>query len=338
MDAFKDGRQKLRVGLIVLDNFTLNAFAGFVDALRLAADVGGQSRQLECGWVIMGKGRPRASCGLAITPDSGPLEPDRFNYIAVVGGNDYPQRLQPAWLTSYLREAAENGVTLIGLCTGTFNIARAGLMKGRTACVHWNVHEEFAAQFPDVNAISDRIFFDADDRITCAGSTGASDLALYLVGRHCGQELAQQSLRHLVLNHRREASYPQAQFTSEIREVADSVVRHVVGIMEQTLNAPVPLENLADRVGLSTRQLARRFTRSLGQSPSTYYRFLRTRYGAWRLLHSTDRISDIAADAGFADASHFLRHFRQVYGVTPAQFRESGVAALPVSSETDHGV
>lgn len=326
--AFKAGSQKLRVGLLVLDNFTLNAFSGFIEALRLAADFGGRSRQIKCGWVIMGRGSIRASCGLSVTADSEPLDPWRFDYVAVVGGNDYHLRTQPEWLTSYLTQAAESEVPLIGLCTGTFNIARAGLMNGRMACVHWNVHEEFIDQFPTISAVSDRIFLDAGDRITCAGSTGSQDLSLHLISRHCGPERAQQSLRHMVMNDRREATFPQAQFTAETKNLQDCVVRRCVNLMEQTLNTPISLDELAARLNISSRQLSRRFQHSLGETPSRYYRSLRVRYGAWRLVHSTDVASVIAADAGFVDASHFQREFQKIYGMTPAQYRRQ--AAIPI--------
>lgn len=323
LTAFREGTQKLRVGVVVLDNFTLNAFSGFVDALRLAADTGGRSRQIECGWVIMGKGPVRASCGLSISPDTLPVDPRRFDYIAVAGGNDYPTRVQPAWLTEYLWQADAAGIPLIGLCTGTFNIARAGLMDGRTACVHWNVHDYFAEQFPKVDAVSDRIFLDVGDRITCAGSTGSQDLALHLIGRHCGAEKAQQSLRHMVLNDRRDASSPQAHFASETRDLRDAVVRRCATIMEQNLHSPLSTEELARQVGFSSRQLSRRFQDSLGLTPSRYLRSLRVRYGAWRLIHSTDSIATIAAETGFVDASHFQREFAKHFNVTPSKYRKS---------------
>lgn len=227
-------------------------------------------------------------------------------------------------MTRYLCAADAAGVPLVGLCTGTFNIARAGLMEGRAACVHWNVHDEFRAQFPSIPAISDRIFLDAGDRITCAGSTGASDLALHLISRHCGPERAQQSIRHMMLNRQRDSSFPQAQFSDEARDLRDDVVRRCVSIMEQSLNAPISMEKLSRRVGLSERQLARRFSCGLGMSPSRYYRFLRLRYGAWRLMHSTDRVAAIAADAGFADAAHFQREFRKQYARSPSGFRRAG--------------
>jgi len=329
MSKLKTGRvadvskQKFRVALLPLENFTLNAFSGFVDALRLAADEGGRSRQIECGWEITGHRAVRASCGLIVTPQRTPPDPREVDYIAVSGGNDYRERQQPAWLNAYLRDAAEKGTKLIGLCTGTFNIARAGLMEGRPACVHWNVREEFREQFPGIETVSDRIFLDAGDRITCAGSTGASDLALYLVSRHCGAERAQQSLRHMILNRQRDASFPQPQFVTDMRGIRDAEVRHAIGLMEQTLNAPIPVADLARKIGLSQRQLTRRFQSCVNTSPSRYYRIMRLRYGAWRLIHTTDKIAQIAADLSFADSSHFLREFTRLYGSSPRAYRDA---------------
>ncbi|MCA1776567.1 MAG: GlxA family transcriptional regulator [Loktanella sp.] len=317
------GQQKFRVAILLLDNFTLNAFSGFVDALRLAADEGGRSRQIECGWEISGHGTVHASCGLTVTPQGPPPHPREVDYIAVSAGNDYTDRRQPAWLDAYLNDAVDKGVTLIGLCTGTFNIARAGLMQGRTACVHWNVREEFRDQFPGIETVSDRIFLDDGDRITCAGSTGASDLALYLVSRHCGAERAQQSLRHMILNRQRDASSPQPQFVADMTRVKDAYVRHAIGLMEQTLNAPISADDLAQKVGLSQRQLSRRFMECVGQPPSRVYRVMRLRYGAWRLLHTTDRIGHVAADLGFADSSHFSREFSVLFKVSPKKYRSN---------------
>lgn len=316
-------RQKFNVGIIVLDNFTLHAFSSFVEALRLAADVGGRSRQVECGWSILGQGTVRASCGVTVVPEPLPDNPDCFDYLAVAGGNNFPQRRQPDSLTQYLQEADKAGVTLIGLCTGTFNIARAGLMTGRTACVHWNVSDEFRDQFPHISLRSDQLFIDSGDRITCAGSTGGADLALHLITRHCGPEKAQQSLRHMVRDRRRDASFPQTQFSADLQNISDNHLIRCVNLMEQTLNAPVSMGELSYRTGMSERQLSRRFIAALGMPPMTYYRHLRLRYCAWRLVHTTDHISWIANDAGFADSSHFSREFKRKHGMSPAIYRRT---------------
>ncbi len=328
MDTPRFGSQALRVGFVLIDKFTLNAFAGFIDALRLAADRGARSRQIHCGWEIMGAARVQASCGLSVTPTSLPGDPRGFDYIAVCGGNAYLERWQPDWLTDYLGRADQVRVPLIGVCTGTFNIARAGLMNGYTACVHWNVFDAFRDEFPDIDARPDRIFIDAGRRITCAGSAGATDLALHLIARHCGHDKAQQSVRHMMLPTIRPASFPQAHFYSDLSGVRDTRVRRAVHLMEQSLNDPLRLDAIAVGIGTSLRQLERRFVSELGRTPVAFYRDLRIRYGAWLLMHTTSSVTEIANDAGFADTAHFSREFKTRYGATPRDFRRQGSAGL----------
>lgn len=319
-------RQPLRVGFIMLEAFTLNAFSGFIEAIRLSADQGGCSRQINCGWEIMGPTAVTASCGLKVAPSSGLVDPADFDYIAVCGGNDYLNREQPKWFNDYLFEANDAGVPLIGLCTGTFNIARAGLMDGYIACVHWNVFESFREQFPAIDALPDRIFVDAGPRITCAGSAGASDLALHLIARHCGHDKAQQSIRHMMLQEIRPATHPQAHFYNDLEGVRDERVRRAVHFMEQALNDPPPMPKLARRVGTSQRQLERCFLAEFSETPAAYFRRMRLRYGAWLLIHTRLTVTQIASDAGFADAAHFSREFKALFRSTPRRYRCDGKA------------
>lgn len=325
----KQKRQALRIGVVLLEQFTLNAFSGFVDALRLAADRGGRSRQILCGWEIMSPHPVRASCGLGVAAAGELKDPSSFDYVAIAGGNGYLDRRQPHWLDAYLLQAARGGIPLIGLCTGTFNIARAGLMTGYQACVHWNVLEAFREEFPHIDARPDRIFVDAGERITCAGSAGATDLALHLITRHCGPEKAQQSLRHMMLPGARPSSFPQAHFYADLQSVRDTRVRRAVHIMEQCLNEPTDIEMIAHGVGLSTRQLQRRFLSALGLSPAAYYRELRLKYGAWLLAHTDIPISAIANQSGFADGAHFSREFSKRFEVTPLMHRKRTSLSAP---------
>jgi transcriptional regulator GlxA family with amidase domain len=321
--------QKLRVGFVVLDRFTLNAFSSFIDAIRLAADTGGRSRQITCGWEIMGVGPVAATCGLQIQPTSALRNPQEFDYIAVCGGNEYLTRNQPQWLTNYLRDASGVGTGLIGLCTGTFNIARAGLLDGYPACVHWNVLEAFTSEFPHIDAHTDRIFIDAGKRISCAGSTGSADLAFHLITRHCGISYASQAMRHMTLAEGRPSETPQPNFRSTYPDLRDVRVRSAIAHMEQRLNTPLGIEEVARRVGLSARQLDRAFRAAIGETPGAFQLRLRLRYGAFLLTHTTDSVTKIAMATGFSDGAHFARQFRIFAEMTPTSFRQR---ALSVSS------
>src|SRR5437867_11468033 len=120
---------KLRIGFLLTPRFTLTAFAGFVDALRLAADEGDRSRPLLARWAVLDAtdGPVVSSCGATVTPDAPLQSPPHYDYVVVVGGLLHGGQRVPARLTAFLREAAAAGGKLVGLCPGSFVLARAGL-------------------------------------------------------------------------------------------------------------------------------------------------------------------------------------------------------------------
>lgn len=314
----------LRVGFLLQDKFTLAAFGGFVDALRLAADEGGRSRQIHAAWTIMTPGalHRRASCGVQIAGVGDYVDPAEFDYIAVCGGNDYLDTRSLPALERYLCDAHARGVRLLGVCTGSFYIARSGLANERTVCVHWNVLDAFRKQFPGVRVSVDRLFVDEGDLITCAGSTAAIDLGLYLISRHCGRDRAQQAVRHMMLSGMRAPTRPQAHFREHLPEGVSARVLKAVQFMEQQLDHPPTLAAIARYVGISARQIERAFKRELGFAPMKYQRLLRLGYGRWMIDNSGESITRIALDCGFSDGAHFSREFRSHFGSPPSAYQK----------------
>lgn len=304
-------------------------FAGMVDALRLAADAGGRSRQIYASWAIMTENaeKCRSSCGASITDTSPFQDPLEFDYVTVCGGNGYQSgATYPSGLLHYLQEAARKRVRLIGICTGVFALARAGLIGKRTVCVNWNVADEFRKAFPDLSARTDRLFVDEGDLLTCAGSTAAIDLGLHLISRHCGSDKARQAVRHMILQGSRPAMMPQPHFSADLPTGADVRIQQAVHFMTQRIDAPPSIDATARYVGTSPRQLERIFRQELGLTPKTMQLQLRLRYGQWLLLNSTQSIMEIAFDCGFSDAAHFSREYRSFFHSRPSDLRK---AAMP---------
>lgn len=319
------GRPKLTVGFILLDQFTLAAFAGLIDALRLSADHGGRGRQIHTRWRVMSAdGLPRtSSAGPTLDVSGGlPADPTEFDYIAVCGGNDYLNTYISPTLRDWLRLAAASRVRMLGICTGTFSLAQADLVGSRAVCVHWNVLDAFRARFPQTRAVVDHLFIDEGDLITCAGSTAAIDLGLYLVARHCGRDKAQQAVRHMMLQGMRSANLPQAHFYADLADINDNRVRQAAHYIEQRIDNPPSLDAIARYVGLGRRQLERAFHEALGVSPIAFQRSLRLEYGSWLLLNNPPSITQIALDCGFSDGAHFSRDFRARFGVSPREYQQ----------------
>lgn len=321
---------RLRVGFILARRFTLCAFASFVDVLRLAADEGDRSRPILCRWrVLSATPDPvESSCGIKVSPEDRFGDPRRFDYIAVVGGLiGEIERLDPR-AVDYLRHAAALGVPLVGICTGTFILHRAGLMSGYRACVSWFHHDDYLEAFEGLLPVSDQIFVVDRDRLTCSGGLSSAQLAAFLVDRHIGSAAARKALAIMIVDEAMGPERPQPGLPLELTTHDDLVKRALLAV-QQSIDAPMTVAKLAERLGVSRRQLERHFTAALGFGPQEAGRKVRLAH-ARNLLHSTDRtVSQIAAETGFADASHLIRAFRAEYGTTPEAWRVS--SQIPAS-------
>lgn len=325
MDMRKVKTNKLSVAFVLSPNFTLLAFSAFIDTLRLAADDGDRSRPIHCAWTLLSHDmRPiRASCGIEVIPTSELVEPTDFDYIVVVGGL-LPSLKLPAVLNDYLKKAAALQVPLVGVCTGSFVLARLGLMKGRRSCVSWYVYGDFTNEFPELKVSSDELFIDDMDRLTCAGGTSVAHLAAYLLERHGDKARAAKALRIMIEHAPLPSKTPQPQplFT---KETDDPRVRKAMLLIEQHLSDPLSAESIAQHVHVSVRHLERLFQNEIGMSPLTFAFSLRMN-NAYNLLVTTkNQIIDIALQCGFLSNSHFSRCFRSAHGKTPTVVREEAM-------------
>ncbi len=324
------GKAKLRVGFVLMHNFTLTAFSSFIDVLRLAADKGDRSRPIDCSWHVMSpnRGRSKASCGIVIQSSSELLDPSALDFVVVVGGLLQGMPELPKEIGKYLRRVSDAGVSLIGVCTGSFVLCRLGLMDHRKCCVSWYHYRDFIEEFPNLVPIADRLFVIDGDRITCSGGTGVADLAAHLVEGRLGHNVAQKALHILLVDrHRSEKS---AQPAPHIEIESDDVrVSRALLLMEQNLADRLPISKIADEIGVSVRQLERVFEQQLNGTPQANYLALRLKHGQWMLKDSNLSSARIAAELGFADASHFGRSFKSQYNVTPAAFRKQTKQKAP---------
>jgi transcriptional regulator GlxA family with amidase domain len=315
----------LSVGFILMPNFTLLPFSAFVDALRLAADEGDLSQQIHCQWTLMSHNQEKitSSSGVSVQPWENYRDPAEFDYIVVVGGllSDTLHGSDP--LIEYLQRADHAHIPIIGLCTGSFAMIRAGLMKDRRCCVSWFHYKDLTDRYSDVTPVADQLFVDDGDRITCAGGAVAADLAGYIIERHLGQSWARKSMRILVMDSPRPATTPQPQ-ASPHGGFNNKWVSKALLLMEQNISRPLGTDAIASRLNISKRQLQRLFVSETGDSIQKFYRTMRLSYGLWLVGNTGRSITDIAQECGFSDTAHFSRAFRLTFNKKPSEYRRSG--------------
>lgn len=320
----------VRFGFILLPSFTLTAFSGMLDVLRLASDEGDHSRPVRCAWQVIDKtlAPVRSSSGIQVVPSETLGDPGRFDYVVVVGGLLKRPPVN-AEVLAFIREAARQDVHLVGLCTGVFTLMHAGVMDLHRICISWFHYWDFLERFPNIDpaqVIADRLYVFDRRRITCSGGRASIDVAAEILRQHIDQSIVQKALRILQVDDtgRPNAAQP---LPPGIKPTTHPVVRRAVLLMEQHVARALTLDELAGRLGVSVRHLERLFKQSTGQSPQAYARGMRLRLAAWMLTHTKKTISAIASECGFSDASHLGREFKASFRVPPSVWRSR--AQLP---------
>lgn len=327
----------VRFGFVLLPYFTLTAFSGLLDVLRLAGDEGDDSRPVRCSWQVVDEtlAPVRSSSGIQVIPSEPLGDPSRFDYVVVVGGLLHMGTHVSSALLRFIRAAAHQDVTLVGVCTGVFALMQAGVLEQHRVCVSWFHYWDFVEQFPAADPhsiVADRLYVCDGRRITCSGGRASIDVAAEILRRHIDASIVEKALRILQVDDsdRSNAAQP---LPPGIQPTTHPLVRRAVLLMEQHMGQVLSLDELAERLNISVRQLERLFKGSTGQSPQAYARGIRLRMAAWMLTRSKRTISAIASTCGFSDASHMGREFRSEFGVSPSAWRAR--AQLPDSLLSD---
>ncbi len=322
--APEPSQKQLRVAFLLADQFTLSAFANFVDVLRLAADEADKSRPILCDWTVLSDTMDpvRSSCGVRVQPDTRLRQAGRFDYLVVVGGLISDRAGFSPEALAFLKATAARGVPLVGLCTGVFTLQGAGLLQGYRCCVSWFHHQDFLDRFDSERPVSDQIFVVDRDRLTCSGGHGAAHLAAFLVQRHIGQSAAIKSLNIMMIDDALSGQRAQPGQTLA-RQARDELVKRAVLKMQQNVEVPRTVDELALELNVGRRTLERRFQADLGRSPRMIYLEIRIERAMAKLRNTDAPISDIALSCGFCDAPHLARTLKAERGLTPAELRRS---------------
>jgi transcriptional regulator GlxA family with amidase domain len=312
------GRQR-RFIFLLLNNFTMLSFAGAIEPLRIANRVLGRDAY---SWKLAGEGGQEAVCsnGAAFKLDMGLEDITRDDTVLVCGGIDVQDATTKPVL-NWLRREARRGVSVGGLCTGAYTVARAGLLDGKRATIHWENQDSFLEEFEDVK-LTKSVFVMDGNRMSTAGGTASIDLMLKIIAADHGEDIANTVADQLIYS-----SIRTDQDTQRLSIPTRIGVRHpklsqVIQKMEANIEDPISPAQLATDVGMSTRQLERLFRRYLNRSPKRYYMELRLSKARNLLMQTDMSVINVALACGFASPSHFSKCYRAHYQTTP--YRERG--------------
>ncbi|EPX79055.1 Transcriptional regulator [Litoreibacter arenae DSM 19593] len=313
--------KKRRYIFVLMDNFTMLSFAGAVDALRIANRMVPDSYE----WLLAGEGGDTISCssGISYKLDMDLDEVLRDDTIILCGGT-HVQEATTKRLLNWLRREARRGVVIGALCTAPYALARAGLLDGKRATIHWENQDSFTEEFEDVE-LTKSVFVVDGNRMTTAGGTSSIDLMLKIIASDLGEDVASMVADQQIYSSIRTDQDQQRLSIPTRIGVRHPKLSRVIQMMEINVEEPISPSLLAKEVGMSTRQLERLFRRYLNRSPKRYYMEIRLQKARNLLMQTDMSVINVALACGFASPSHFSKCYRAHYDTTP--YRERGAQA-----------
>ena len=272
-------------------------------------------------WTILSLdgGAVTGSNGMSLNADDAYARVSEAQTVFVVAAADPLHQYQVA-LARWLRTLYSRGTTLGAIDTGVFVLAEAGLLGADPVTLHWEAQSAFAERYPQV-PVTQELFHIGARCLSGAGGTSGIDMMLALIAAKHGRELATRVSEQFVLGRIRSQSDHQRMEISTRYGLHNRKTIQVVRLMQQHIEDPLPVDDLARLISVTRRQLERLFSAHLRDTPSRFYAQVRLER-ARELLRETDMgILAVGVACGFASASHFSRAYRLQFGVSPKEDR-----------------
>jgi len=262
----------------------------------------------------------RACGGLTVTAEHG-LEALEDADTIIVPGWKGPEAPVPTALVEALRRAHERGARLLSICSGVFVLAATGILSGKRVTTHWRYSDALAAKHPDLSVDADVLYVDQGEVLTSAGSAAGLDLALHLVRRDFGPEIANHVARRLVVPAHRNGG--QRQYVERpVAKREGSKLSDLLDDIRQRLDHNWTIAELASRAAMSQRTFIRRFVEATGLSPGAWLAAARVDRARELLEAGELAMDDVALRSGFGSPATLRHHFRRRMGTSPTDYRE----------------
>ena len=256
---------------------------------------------------------------MQVAPDSSIDDALLLDTVIVCGGTGIQSAVTREHIT-WLRTQARRTKRMGGVCTGSWALAQAGLLDGFDCSVHWEFLAAMQEAFPRVN-LSSSLFTLDRDRFTSSGGTAPMDMMLHLISRDHGHELSAAISDMFVYERIRNEQDHQRVPLKHMLGTHQPKLQEIVALMEANLEEPIDLDELANYVGLSRRQLERLFQKYLKSSPSRYYLKLRLIRARQLLKQTSISIVELSVVCGFVSTPHFSKCYRECFGIPPSDER-----------------
>ena len=223
-----------------------------------------------------------------------------------------------------IRRLERHGCTIGAVSGGVFLLAKAKVRPNIRYSVHWCYAAAFTNQFP--NSISSEQVIETDRNImTASGAAAAFDLALLLIRSRLGSSVAAEVacwFQHPIMRNQDVKQVIPSLNELEGLEEMPELAQKAISLVNQKINYPLQVSDIADEIGITSRHLSRIFKEATGESPRQYFRKLRVNAARQMILYTNEKIGEIALSVGFSSASILRSHYIDLFSLSPEEERK----------------
>ena len=319
MSSTSDEPTPTRYGFLLVSDYSMGAFAAAIEQIRMANRLSGKKLY---EWFVLTETDESVLASNGLSVPSIPMRTcPSLDAIFVCGGVNIEKRVSRP-LTAWLREQSLRRTPIGAMCTGTYLLAEAGLLKDYRCTIHWENMIGLRERYPEL-IISPDLFEIDRDRYTCAGGSAAMDMMVYLIAQKHGWDLATQIAEEFLVERIRGRNDRQRLPLRLQLGASQPKLAEAVAFMEANIEELISLDEIASHVGLSRRQLERLFQKYLHCVPTRYYMRLRLMHARQLLLQTSLPIVEIALASGFVSTPHFSKCYREFFGIPPRDERKN---------------
>lgn len=302
----------------LVEDFTHLAFACAVDPLRIANLLSGKTLY-RWSYASQDGRTATGSDGTAVVVQHAFADMPASDRIFVLSGI-HMRHKDYRGLIARLRFLERGGAKVGALCSGAYALAKAGFLDGTRAAIHWEYHDSFMEEFPEVNLVRN-VYVPDEKYVTASGGTATADLMLHLIEKDHGYDLSVAVADQMVYNAVRNATSSQKVSLQSRNGIRNAHLVRAIQIMRDSLEAPQSSASIARRIGISTRQLERLFGKYLNTAPKKYLMEMRLEKAQHLLLQTEMSVTEIALACGFDNPGNFSRAYKTAFGISPATQR-----------------
>ena len=322
-----NNQKPYRIGFLLIDGFALMSYSAALEPLRAANQLYTARNKPNNStplyqWVhITPKSHQSiSSTGAIIKSDCQVGAAIDLDLLLVFAGGD-PFSFSDHKTFAWLRKLVATGLPIGGVSGGPVILVQAGLMTNRRMTVHWEHANRLTELAPNI-VLSKTLYVMDRDRLTCAGGVAPLDLMHAILTNHHGAAFASKISDWFLHTDIRPPGGPQKAGIITQYEVNHPAIVQAIGIMENHIGDPLPLDDIANLVHCTSRHLNRLFKQNLHISTMTFYRNLRLDHAKLLLRKTSLSLTDIAYDVGFSSSAHFSRGFKDYFNASPRDVRK----------------